>query len=95
MSANELNATAKTLLEIREQIERLQAEAEALTDTLKGAMVEQGTETLTGDGWKASWKNVQASRFDQKAFKAENPGLAARYMKQTTQTRFLVNEANA
>lgn len=95
MSANELNATARTLLEVREQIARLQAEAEALTDTLKGAMVERGTETLTGEGWRASWKNVQSNRFDQKAFRAENPELAARYMKETTTTRFLVGEANA
>ncbi|MCC8065243.1 MAG: hypothetical protein LIO70_09190 [Clostridiales bacterium] len=95
MSANELNATAKTLLEIREQIEQLQAEAEALSDTIKAAMVEQGTETLTGDGWRATWKNVQSSRFDQKAFKAENPGLASKYMKATTSTRFLVGEVTA
>ncbi|MCD8085484.1 MAG: hypothetical protein LUF28_04020 [Clostridiales bacterium] len=95
MSTNEINTTVKTLLEIREQIAQLQEEAEALSDSIKAAMVEQGTETLSGDGWKASWKNVQSSRFDQKAFKAENPGLAARYMKATTQTRFLVGEVTA
>ncbi|MCD8160148.1 MAG: hypothetical protein LUE61_03015 [Clostridiales bacterium] len=95
MSANELNTTARSLLELREQIAQLQEEAEALTDTLKAAMVEAGREELTGDGWKASWKNVQSSRFDQKAFKAENPAMAARYMKATTTTRFLVGEVTA
>ena len=90
MSTNELNTTARTLLELRAQIAELEAEAEALTDTLKAAMVERGEETLTGDGWAASWKNVQSNRFDAAAFRRENPTLAAQYMKQTTQTRFTI-----
>ena len=64
MSTNELNTTAKELLSIRSMIAELEAEAEALTDKLKAAMVERGTETLQGDGWKATWKNVVSSRFD-------------------------------
>ncbi len=95
MSTNELNTTARSLLELRAQIARLQAEAEALTDTLKGAMVEAGRDELAGDGWRATWKNVNSSRFDQKAFRAENPALAARYMKATVTTRFLVGEVTA
>ena len=50
MSTNELNTTAKELLSIRSMIAELEAEAEALTDKLKAAMVERGTETLQGDG---------------------------------------------
>lgn len=42
MSMNELNITAKDLLIIRETIEKLQAEAEALIDKLKAASVQQG-----------------------------------------------------
>ena len=64
MSMNELNTTAKELLSIRSMIAELEAEAEALTDKLKAAMVERGTEDLQGDGWKATWKNVVSSRFD-------------------------------
>ena len=64
MSTNELNTTAKELLSIRSMIAELEAEAEALTDKLKAAMVERGTEALQGDGWKATWKNVVSSRFD-------------------------------
>ena len=44
MSTNELNTTAKELLSIRSMIAELEAEAEALTDKLKAAMVERGTE---------------------------------------------------
>lgn len=88
MTKKKMNQVAHDLMDIKAQIAQLQAEAEALTDTLKGAMVERGTETLTGDGWAASWKNVQSSRFDAARFRKENPELAAQYMKQTTTTRF-------
>ena len=88
MSMNELNTTARDLMNVRAMIEELQAEAEALTDKLKGAMVEQGTETLQGDGWRASWKNVTSSRFDSKRFKADHSDLYDRYSKSTVTTRF-------
>lgn len=90
MSAQELNATARDLLAVRAIIAELEAEAEALTDRIKSAMVDAGTEVLEGDGWKASWKNIKANRFDSRAFQAENPELAARYRKETTTTRFLI-----
>ena len=48
MSSNELNSTARDLMSVRQMIEQLQAEAEALTDKLKAAMVDQGTEILQG-----------------------------------------------
>ena len=90
MSIKELNTTARDLPAVRARIAELEAEAEALTDCIKSAMVAAGSETLEGDGWKASWKNVNSNRFDSKAFRAENPDLAARYMKQTVTTRFLI-----
>ena len=81
MSMNELNTTARDLMSVRAMIEELQAEAEALTDKLKAAMVEQGMEILQGDGWKASWKNVNSQRFDSKAFNPAHitPGSATDY----------------
>ena len=90
MSMNELNTTAKELLSIRSMIAELEAEAEALTDKLKAALVERGTEDLQGDGWKAPWKNVVSSRFDSKRFKADHADLYGQYSKQTTTTRFCV-----
>ena len=87
MGMNELNATARDLMSVRAMI----AEAEALTDKLKGAMVEQGTEALQGDGWKATWKNVVSSRFDSKSFKADHAELYGQYSRKTTTTRFLLS----
>ena len=91
MSENELNTAARDLLAVRAMIEELQAEAEALTDKIKGAMVDRGQEVLTGDGWKASWKNVNSSRFDSRAFKADHADLYTEYSKPTTTCRFLIS----
>lgn len=91
MSMTELNSTARDLMSVRAMIEGLQEEAEALTDKLKAAMVEQGTEALQGDGWKATWKNVNSNRFDSKAFKADHADLYTAYSKATTTTRFVLS----
>lgn len=88
MSSIELNSVAQDLISVRSMIKELEAEAEALTDKLKAAMVERGEETLQGDGWKASWKNVNSSRFDSKAFKADHADLYGQYSKSTVTTRF-------
>lgn len=91
MSTNELNTTARDLMSVRAMIAELEAEAEALTDKLKTAMTERGEETIQGDGWKATWKNVSSSRFDSKAFKADHAGLYGQYSKQTITTRFVLS----
>lgn len=91
MSINELNAIAQDLMSARVMIAELEAEAEALTDKLKAAMVERGEETLQGDGWKATWKNVVSSRFNSKKFKADHSDLYGQYSKQTTTTRFVLS----
>lgn len=91
MSTSELNTTARELMSVRQMIEALEAEAQALTDKLKAAMVDQGTEVLQGDGWKATWKNVSSSRFDSKSFKADHADLYGQYSRQTTTTRFVLS----
>ena len=88
---NDINKAGRDLLEVRRMIKELEAEAEALTDQIKAAMVEQSTETLYGDGWTATWKNVQSSRFDSKSFKADHGDLYGQYSKPTTTTRFLLS----
>ena len=91
MSIHKLNSTAKELISVRQMIEELQAEAEALTDKIKAAMVDQRTEVLQGDGWKASWKNVSSSRFDSKRFKADHADLYGQYSRATASTRFVLS----
>lgn len=91
MSKNELDKTALDLLAVRAMIEELQAEADVLTDKIKSAMVDQGSEVLEGAGWKASWKNVKSSRFDSKAFKAAHGDLYTEYTKPVTTCLFLIS----
>lgn len=91
MSIQDMNAAARDLMSVRAMIRELEAEAEALTDKLKAAMVERSTETLEGDGWKATWKNITSSRFDSKAFKADHADLYGQYSKATTTTRFVIS----
>ena len=91
MSMNELNTTARDLMSVRAMIAELEGEAEALTDKIKAVMVERGEEVLTGDGWKASWKNVNSQRFDSRRFKADHADLYSQYSKATTTTRFILS----
>lgn len=91
MSSRELDSKVSTLRELQSTIEQLQAEAEAIRDAIKAEMVEQGTEVLTGNGWKASWKVVESSRFDSKALKAADPATFARFTVTTRTSRFCVN----
>lgn len=91
MNIQDLNKIAHELKSVKAMIEELQAEAEALTDQLKSAMIESGEEVIIGDDWKASWKNVNSSRFDSKAFKAEHSDLYEAFTKKVTTTRFLLN----
>ena len=91
MSIGELNLTAHDLMSVRAMIAELEAEAEALTDKIKAAMVERGGETLQGDGWKATWRNVTSNRFDSKAFKAAHADLYSQFSKPTTTTCFILS----
>ena len=88
MSTNEMDTKVFTLRELQTEIERLQAEAEAIKDAIKAEMIERGQETLTGNGWKASWKVIESARLDTKALKAAMPDVAARFTVTTRASRF-------
>ena len=95
MSINELDARVSTYFDLLEQIEALQAEAEAIKDTIKTAMVDKSTEEITGHGWRATWHNTTTSRFDSKRFKADHADLYSAYTVKATSTRFTLNRLNA
>ena len=88
MSTNEMDTKVFTLRELQTEIERLQAEAEAIKDAIKAEMIERGQETLTGNGWKASWKVIESARLDTKALKAAMPDVADRFTVTTRASRF-------
>ena len=84
----DMNNVARDLLSVRQMIAELKAEEEALVDALKAEMVEQGTETLTGDGWTAKWQNIESKRFDSKSFRTDHSDLYSQYSKPVTTCRF-------
>ena len=84
-----------TINALNARIAELEAEAEALTDQIKGAMVDRGEESISCPSWNASWKNVTSSRFDTKAFKAAQPEVYSAFTKQTTTCRFTISPTAA
>ena len=90
MSTYELDNQVNSLREIQTTIERLTAEAEAIKDSIKAEMVNRGEETLTGNGWKASWKVIESSRLDSKALKAQATEVYARFTINTRTSRFTI-----
>lgn len=77
---------------IQEMVAELQAQAEAIKDNLKAAMVEDGVEEMGGIGWRATWHNTTTGRFDSAAFKKEHADLYKEFTKQVTGTRFTLNQ---
>jgi Phage-related protein, predicted endonuclease len=90
MSINELNTKAQELRELLSQIDELTAEAEAIKDCFKTEMADRGTEEMSGNGWKATWKAVTSMRFDSKTFKTAHPDLFAQFSKEQTVCRFVL-----
>ena len=95
MSINEMDARAAAYFALQEQIEQLQAEAEAIKDSLKAVMVDRAAEELEGHGWRATWYNTVTNRFDSGAFKKANAELYAAYCKPVNGTRFTLNPIKA
>ena len=91
MTTNEMDTRASTLRELQSTIERLTAEADAIKDELKAEMIEQGRDTLTGNGWKASWKVIEGTRLDSKALKTQAPDVFARFTIATRTSRFTIS----
>ena len=95
MTTNEMNIKANAYFDLMDQIEALQAEAEAIKDSLKAEMLDRETETLGGIDWRATWHNTNNSRFDSKRFKADHSDLYSAYTVKTTGTRFTLNRIGA
>ena len=90
MSISELDMKVKELRELRRMAEELQAEIDAAQDTIKAHMYSQGVDTLAGSDWKVTWKPVTSSRMDTAALKKALPEIAERFMKSTTNRRFVL-----
>ena len=95
MSSIELNEKVSDYFDIIAEIERLQAQAEAIKDVIKFVMVEKETEEITGTNWRATWHNTKTERIDSKALKEALPDIYKEYSKTTVSTRFTLNQIKA
>ena len=85
MSISELESKVHDLRELRRMAEELQAEIDSIQDEIKDVMKRQGVDTLTGSGWKITWKSIDSSRLDTAA---ALPDVAARFTKPNKTNRF-------
>ena len=65
----EIENTVTELMEIRKMIEELEAEAQALTDTVKGYMGAE--ETMVCGPWKITYRETVSKRIDSAALKKD------------------------
>ena len=89
MSNPTLESTIHEILDMKRMREELDAEINALEDSIKAVMGDE--ELLTAGAYKVSWKTFTSSRVDTTALKKELPEIAAQYTKQTTARRFSIN----
>lgn len=88
MTTAELDTKAAELRELQTLIDDLTAQADAIRDTFKSAMIDAGQDEISGTGWKASWKAVTSTRLDSKVLKAADPDTFARFARTSTVCRF-------
>lgn len=89
----DMKAIIKNVRELKELeilSKELEAEIEAVKDTLKAEMMERNLEELTADVFKIRYQTIHTNRIDTKAIKAELPDIAKRYTKETVSRRFSV-----
>ena len=90
MSQNEMITKVEQLREWEELLEEAQAEIEALRDSIKAEMLEQGTEELQVGAYIIRWTSVLSNRFDSTAFKKEHSDLYKSFTKQVASKRFTI-----
>lgn len=80
------------LVTVRQQIDQLEKEKEELELRLK-LLLEDATALVDARGVPlVTWRASTSQRFDLERFKAEEPDLHARYLKQTETRRFLITK---
>lgn len=88
MSIHELESKIRELRQLRQLIAEAEAEAEAITDTIKAHMGD--TEELRAGEYRVTWKSVQSVRIDTAELKRALPEIAAAFTRETTVRRFCV-----
>ena len=90
MSKNEIITKIETIRELEELIEEARAEAEALRDTIKQQMLNDGIEEMEVGQYMVRYQSIVTNRFDNSAFKKLMPDVYKSFMRQSTSKRFSI-----
>ena len=91
MSAIEISCMVKELRRLNKMVESLNGEIEAIQTRIKEEMTTRGVDTLSGDDYRITWKQVLINRLDSKALKAAMPDLYRRFCKECASKRFVLS----
>ena len=91
MSTKEIISKIEALTEWEAIIEEAKAEAEALRDSIKAEMMEQGTEEMVVGKYIVRWTSVLTNRFDTTGFKKAYADLYKTFTKQSNSRRFSIS----
>lgn len=80
----------KELQELKALAAELAGEIENLEGQIKDYMDSRHLDTLEGEGYRVTWKEITSLRFDTTAFKARYPLFYKDYSRATTTRRFTV-----
>lgn len=90
MSNKELNNKINTLEAMKADIERRQAEYEALAAQVKAEMTKRNLDELDTGIVTVTYKLVKSTRLDNKALKAAHPKIYDRFLNTSETQRFTV-----
>ena len=90
MSQNEMISKIEALNEWEALMEEARCEAEAIRDSIKIEMMEQGVEEMEAGKYIIRYTSVLSNRFDTTAFKKIYGDLYKAYTKQTASKRFSI-----
>ena len=90
MATNEIISKLNELTDLRQMIEELNAEVEAIQDEIKAHMAETDTDAITAGQFKVTWKSVTSTRIDTAALRKDLPEIWQEYGKTSTTRRFNV-----
>ena len=88
MSTSEIESKVRELRQLQALIEEAQAEAEGIKDAIKAYMGD--SEELRAGEYSITWRPVKTARIDTTALKKALPEIAERFMKSTTNRRFVL-----
>ncbi len=92
MGSQELKLKLELIRKLEAEQAELSAQIEALKDSVKAEMVEQGLSSMTLGTYRVSWTKYVSRRFDVSEFRKAHEDMYAEYVKPVEASRFTVRE---